>query len=69
MVTTARTLSVSTVARLLKISGRTVYRLLESGELEGYKIHQRGWWRVTTESVDALLARLRERHGLRSQKL
>ena len=41
--------------KLLKVSDKTVRRLLQSGELEAVKV--RGQWRIKKESLDKLLGR------------
>jgi excisionase family DNA binding protein len=51
------TKNASWVARHLKTSAQTVARMLEEGELEGYKIRDRGHWFIYLDSVDALIRR------------
>jgi excisionase family DNA binding protein len=45
------TVSVARVADRLKCSRDTVIRLLQSGELRGYRLTRFGWWRVIESSV------------------
>jgi hypothetical protein len=45
------TVSVSWVAHRWNSCRDTVTRLLYSGHLRGYRITQKGWWRVITQSV------------------
>ena len=47
----SRTLSVNHVAERLRTSRNTIIRLLESGELRGYRLTPQGWWRVVEQSV------------------
>lgn len=47
-------LKVSEVARLLRISDESVYRLCRRGRLKGAS-HVGGLWRIPRESVDELL--------------
>lgn len=44
-------LSVSRVASRLSCSRDTVLRLLESGQLKGYRLTRLGWWRILEPSV------------------
>lgn len=46
-----RTVSVAWVAERLRCSRDTVVRLLQSGELRGYRLTPIGWWRVVEKSV------------------
>jgi excisionase family DNA binding protein len=45
------------VAERLKVHPRTVNRLLERGELVGYKVANQ--WRISEEDFQAYLARIR----------
>lgn len=45
------------VASTLGCSRQTVYRLIESGELEGIQLRDHGWWRVLGRSLDKYVAR------------
>jgi len=49
--TAERTVSVSWIAKRWNVSKDTVLRLLESGQLGGYRMTKRGWWRVFESSV------------------
>lgn len=51
-------LSVKDVARLLKLTTRTVYSLLESGQLQGIKIGK--VWRVTEEDLKAFIEKSKQ---------
>lgn len=55
----SRTLSVVHVAERLRTSRNTVIRLLESGELRGYRLTPQGWWRVVEASVAEYEKKLR----------
>lgn len=44
-------LSVSRVAERLSCSRDTVLRLLESGQIKGYRLTPLGWWRILEPSV------------------
>lgn len=48
-------LTTQEVADLLKVTVRTVYNLLESGELQGVKVGR--VWRVREEDLEAFLSR------------
>jgi hypothetical protein len=43
--------SVTWVAKRWRVSRETVLRCLQSGELDGYRISNMGWWRVFEDSV------------------
>ena len=45
--------TVDEVAKILKVHPRTVYRALESGQLEGFRIGAS--WRVTQEALSAFV--------------
>ncbi len=45
------------VAKTLGCSRQTVYRLIESGELEGIQLRDHGWWRVSGRSLDTYIQR------------
>ncbi|HEX7289480.1 MAG TPA: helix-turn-helix domain-containing protein [Candidatus Angelobacter sp.] len=59
----ARTLSVVHVAERLRTSRNTVIRLLESGELRGYRMTPQGWWRVVEQSVAEYEKKLRQEYA------
>lgn len=50
-----RLLTVEEVAVRLRVSGRTVRRMLTSGALVGFRVH-RGAWRVRRANLDAYVA-------------
>lgn len=50
-----RLLTVEEVAVRLRVSGRTVRRMLTSGALVGFRVH-RGAWRVRPADLDAYVA-------------
>lgn len=54
-----RTVSVAWVAERLKCSRDTVIRLLQSGDLRGYRLTAVGWWRVVEKSVAEYEQKLR----------
>ena len=45
--------TVEQVAEQLKVHMRTVYRLLEAGEIQGVKVGRQ--WRITPEALNAFL--------------
>ncbi|HET7873218.1 MAG TPA: helix-turn-helix domain-containing protein [Terriglobales bacterium] len=55
----SRSLSVVQVAERLRTSRNTVVRLLESGELRGYRMTANGWWRIVEQSVTEYEKKLR----------
>ncbi len=52
----ARLMNIHEVARYLGVSARTVYRLVNRGELKAYKVDS--LWRFRREEVDAMLERM-----------
>jgi excisionase family DNA binding protein len=60
---TERTVSVAWVAKRWNTGRDTVTRLLHSGELRGYRLTLKGWWRVVEQSVLDYEHRLRTEHG------
>ena len=48
-------LTTQEVANILKVTVRTVYSLLESGELQGVKVGR--VWRVSEDDLQAFIAR------------
>jgi len=58
----SRTLSVVHVAKRLRTSRNTIIRLLESGELRGYRLTAHGWWRVVEQSVTEYEKKLRREY-------
>jgi len=50
-------ISLPRVASTLGCSRQTVYRLIESGDLEGMQLKDHGWWRVLGRSLDQYLQR------------
>ncbi len=57
------------VAAYLQVSLATVYRLLESGELQGSRItsQKRSNWRIRTQDLEAYLVRTNK--GLRLEEI
>jgi excisionase family DNA binding protein len=57
-------------ARMLNTSVDTLMRLVESGEIQAYQLHEGGWWRVSYDSVIEYRNRISEKYALgqRSQK-
>ena len=47
----AQEISVAAAADLIGCSSKTVIRLLEAGQLTGWRISDRGWWRVELLSI------------------
>ena len=58
-----RTVSVAWVAKRWGTCRETISRLLHSGELRGYRITPKGWWRVVEKSVLEYEHKLRQEHG------
>lgn len=58
----AQTIDVKCAAKMIACSPMTVRRLLESGELHGYRLTARGWWNISYESVVHYLLRLKEQY-------
>lgn len=58
-----RTVSVSWVAKRWNTGRDTVTRLLHSGDLRGYRLTIKGWWRVVEKSVLDYEESVREEHG------
>ena len=52
-------IDVTTAAGMIRCSAMTVRRLLDAGELEGYRLTSRGHWRISRRSVIQYLARLK----------
>jgi excisionase family DNA binding protein len=51
------------VARHLKTSAQTVARMIEEGELDAYKLRDRGQWYIYMDSVEQLLRRQAAKYG------
>lgn len=63
--TVAREISVAAAAGIIGCSSKTIIRLLESEKLDGWRVSDRGWWRVDLSSV----LRFRERrHAPRARR-
>jgi excisionase family DNA binding protein len=62
------TISVATAARLLRCSGGTVMRLIQSGELRAHRLSERGHWRVERKSLDELTARIRQKYLIKEAR-
>lgn len=54
------TIPVAVAAQRLRISRDTVIRYIESGTLRGCRLSDRGWWRVSKASVEAMERRIQE---------
>jgi helix-turn-helix protein len=63
---TRATKNAAWVARHLKTSPQTVGRMIEAGELEAYKLRERGPWHIFLDSVEELEKKIRDRHGLQA---
>lgn len=57
------TLSVESVSKRFRTSMQTVRRLLDRGDLRGYRITSNGWWNIYRASVEAFEARLQGQYG------
>lgn len=53
------TISASRVASIIGSSVDTVYRLIEEGELHGYRLTARGWWNIYYDSFVAYCLRMK----------
>jgi len=62
------TVSVEWVAEYLRKSTQTVRRLLEDGEIKGYRLSPIGWWNVYKVSVFDYEAKLRRQYPPPGQK-
>jgi excisionase family DNA binding protein len=51
-------------AEIIDCSVDTIYRLLEAGQLEGYRLTVRGQWKIYFDSVVAYCQRIRETFAL-----
>ena len=51
--TTTTLLTIDEAAKLLRVSGMTIRRMVKAGQLEGVKV--RNQWRVKKDSVDKYL--------------
>jgi Helix-turn-helix domain len=51
------------VARHLKTSAQTIARMIEQGELDAYKLRDRGPWYIFLDSVDEILRRRAVKYG------
>jgi excisionase family DNA binding protein len=51
---------VTRAAELLKTSVYTIYKLLEEGELRGYRLRKGGWWQISYASIIDKISRLSE---------
>lgn len=58
---TVAEINIKEAAALLRCSRDTTRRLLESGDIEGYRLTPRGHWRVHRDSVVRYLASLRRK--------
>ena len=52
--------SVAIAARKLRCSRSTVLRLIESGDLTGARLTPRGWFRVSSDSLERKLTKCAE---------
>lgn len=50
----------NTAAHKLGFSRSRVHQLIDEGKLDAVRISKRGWWRISKESLERMLA---ERHG------
>jgi excisionase family DNA binding protein len=56
---TPETISVSTAARLFGTSTGTIQRMIDSGTLKATRLTPKGWWRVSRDSLQAHIDKLR----------
>jgi hypothetical protein len=57
------TVSVEQVSAHFHTSEQTVRRLLDDGQLNGYRLTPRGWWNIYRASVEAFEAQLQGKYG------
>ena len=65
-VTSAELLRVDETARLLRLSERTIRRLVATGELPGVRVGRQ--WRIATSDLDARLLPVPPRHSTHNQR-
>lgn len=53
-------ISVNLAGRYLGCSREIVWKLLESGELKGFRLSPRGWWMVNKQSVERKVKEIEE---------
>ena len=51
-----RFLTVAEAAEILKVSSADVHELINSGELQGFKVGKRGPWRLEQEILELFIA-------------
>lgn len=59
MIDTPKDLTVQEVAEHLRVDQQTVWRWLKKGNLQGYKLPGKGFWRIPSSEME----RLKGRHG------
>lgn len=59
-----KNISVTRAADLLGVGRMTVLRMIESGQIEASRLHDRGWWQVSRASVMGLIERTRIKFAL-----
>ena len=57
---TDRFLTVAEAAELLKVSASDVHELIDSGELQAFRVGKRGPWRIEHEILELFIAALYE---------
>jgi hypothetical protein len=57
-------ISVPRAARMLNTSSDTIWRMLEEGLIEGYRVHPKGWWKVSYQSVVEYRAKIRRDYSI-----
>ncbi len=62
----AKLLSITQVAQMLGVSERTIYRLMEQGELHPFKMGKS--WRFDESDIDGYINRLREASSKKEPK-
>lgn len=52
--------SVNLASKYLGCSREIVWKLLESGELKGFRLSPRGWWMVNKQSIERKVKEIEE---------
>jgi excisionase family DNA binding protein len=57
-------IGVSRAARLLSASLDDIYKLIDTGAIKAYRLHEGGWWKISYDSVIAYRNKIRRQFGL-----
>ena len=50
-------LTVKEVAKILRVSEKTIFRYIKAGELKGFKVKKGGHWRVKVSDLNKLTSK------------